>query len=465
MTDPDMLGRQRRVERRGDWLPYRYYLLLILTLITAHNYVDRMALGMMLQSIKRDLQLTDTQLGFLTGLSFFVFYSLMGIPLARWADRGNRVTIVMTTTALWSAAVALCGAATSFAQLLLIRIGVAVGEAGCVPTAHSLIADHFDRAERPKAVALYKLGNPLCLVAAYFGAGWLNELYGWRVTFVLIGIPGIALALLARATLREPRCTSPMRRAPPPANQLPLKAVCSVLWSIPSYVHLLIAYAVLSFFSFGIAQWQPAFFARSYGVSSGALGSWLALVMGGSGLIGIYVGGTLADRFAAGNEPLQLKWMAAAYCAFGLFSAAVYLAPTFHLALLCLALGNLGATSVLGPLFAMIQSLIPNRIRAMSIAILFLFANLLGNGLGPLTVGALSDAFLPRFADESLRYALLILCPGYLWCAWHVWSARATVLADLDAAHADDLHHKPLGEVVGASAATGRQPDPEPRNV
>src|SRR5688500_18999239 len=184
---------------------YKQYLLAVLLVVLASNYVDRLALGLLLQDIKVDLSLSDTQLGLLSGIAFALFYSVMGIPIARWADRGNRVLIISATASLWSVMVALCGFAGSFIQLLLIRIGIAVGEAGCIPPAHSLIADHFSRAERPRAVSIYMLGTPISIIIGYFLAGWLNELYGWRATFVILGLPGVAIAALAWLTLREPR--------------------------------------------------------------------------------------------------------------------------------------------------------------------------------------------------------------------------------------------------------------------
>src|SRR5690349_15063721 len=176
---------------------YRNYLLGVLSVVLAFNFVDRLALGLMLEAIKVDLHLSDTQLGLLTGIAFALFYSVMGIPIARWADRGNRVTIITVTTALWSVAVALCGMAGSFVQLLLIRVAVAVGEAGCVPPAFSLMADYFSRAERPRATAIYGLGGPLSGIVGFFLAGALYEIYGWRVTFVLLATPGLVLATLA----------------------------------------------------------------------------------------------------------------------------------------------------------------------------------------------------------------------------------------------------------------------------
>jgi len=184
---------------------YRRYLLAVLLLIQAFNAVDGLTLGIVLQNIKLDLHLTDTQLGFLSGIAFALFYGVMGIPIARWADRGNRITIIATTTALWSVAVSLCGVAANFTQLLLIRVFVAVGEAGCIPPAQSLIADYFPRAERPRAIGIYMLGGSVSVVIGYTLAGWLNQLYGWRATFIMIGLPGVALAALARFTLREPR--------------------------------------------------------------------------------------------------------------------------------------------------------------------------------------------------------------------------------------------------------------------
>jgi len=438
--------------RRSRIHGYKNYLLTVLLVILAFNYADRMVLGLLLQDIKVDFDLSDTQLGFLSGIAFAFFYSVMGIPIARWADRGNRVTIITITTALWSAAVALCGVAGNFVQLLLIRICVAVGEAGCIPTAHSLIADYFTRTERPRAVAIYMIGGPLSFVIGYFLAGWLNELYGWRVTFMLLGLPGLVLATLVWFTLREPRDAKPtLEAASRPAvaalsqpetavlssAQPSLKDVCVTLWANTTFRHLLFCFSVASFFSYGIGQWQPAFFIRSHGLGTGELGTWFATIWGVGGLLGIYWGGELASRHAAHNERLQLKAMAVAHCGFGVISACIYLAPNQYLALGLMGLAAVGGNLVIGPLFATIQTLVPGRMRAMSIALIYLFSHLIGMGLGPLAVGALSDAFRPWAVEESLRYALLALCPGYLWAGWHLWQGSRTVARDLEAVQVD----------------------------
>jgi predicted MFS family arabinose efflux permease len=428
---------------------YKGYLLTILMVVLAFNSVDRLALGLVLQNIKTDLQLSDTQLGFLTGIAFAIFYSVMGIPIARWADRGNRVRIISLTTAIWSAAVCLCALAGNFAQLLLIRIGVAVGEAGCIPPAHSLIADHFQRAERPRAVARYMLGGPLSAVIGFFVAGWLNELYGWRMTFAILGAPGLALAVLTRLSLREPRTQSPAshesagiadvgRNGITPSSATPsMREVFVTLWANATFRHLLLCFSVKSFFTYGIAKWQPAFFIRTHGLGTGELGTWLAVIYGVGGLVGTYWGGEWASRHAANNERLQLAAMAVLYCIFAVLFALVYLAPNRYWAFGFLSLAVVGMTMVSGPLFGTLQTLVPDRMRAVSIAIIYLFANLIGMGLGPLAAGALSDTLRPWAGQDSLRYALLALSPAYFWGAWHLWRASRTVTRDLQARRLD----------------------------
>lgn len=424
---------------------YKNYLLSVLVAIMASNYVDRQVFGLLLQDIKVDLSLSDTQLGFLTGIAFALFYAVMGIPIARWADRGNRITIIALATATWSAVVTMFGLASSFLHLLLIRIFAAVGEAGLVPPAHSLIADYFSRAERPRAVGIFKLGGPLSVVIGYFLAGWLNEIFGWRMTFMMLGLPGVGLAALAWFTLKDPRFDRHTQTDTASTNlvdqpigvtrkhtQPTMKEVFMTLWANRTFRHLLFGYSVIMLFGSGINKWQPAFFIRSHGLQTGELGTWLAIVSGGGGLLGTYLGGMWASRHAAQNERLQLKSMAIAYSAFGVVYAGIFLASHVYLAFALMGLALIGGSLATGPLFATIQTLVPERMRAMSIAIIYLFANLIGMGLGPLAVGVLSDALRPWLGEESLRYALIALCPGYLWVGCHLWLASRTVTRDLE---------------------------------
>jgi predicted MFS family arabinose efflux permease len=430
---------------------YKGYLLTLLLTILAFNYADRLALGLVLQEIKRDLHLSDTQLGFLTGIAFALFYSLMGIPIARWADRGNRALIISLTTGAWSVMVALSGTATSFARLLLIRIGVAAGEAGCIPAAHSLIADYFTRAERPRAVAIYMLGSSFSVVPGYYLAGWLNQLYGWRMMFAILSLPGIALAALAWFSLREPRRASltndgnrgrgaTVSNAAATSNHPNIKQVCATLWGNATFRHLLLCFAVVTFFGSGIGQWQPTFFVRTYGLKTGDLGTWFTLVAGGGGILGTYAGGVWASRHAASNERLQLKAMAILCSAFCAISACIYLSTSYYLAFALIGIGAAGLGTVIGPMFATIQTLVPPPMRAVSISVVFLASNLIGGGLGPLAVGALSDVLRPSVGEASLRYALLAMCPGYLWGGWHLWRASRTVSRDLQQRQTDSNH-------------------------
>lgn len=409
----------------------RSYLLCLLIAIYAFNNVDRLALGLLLQDMKVDLDLSDTQLGLLTGIAFSLFYSIMGVPIARWSDRGNRIRIIGITTIAWSGAVAMCGFVTNFVQLALVRVGVAIGEAGCVPPAHSLIAEHFSREERPRAVSRYMLGIPISLFVGFFFGGWLNEQFGWRITFILLGVPGLFLGALAWLTLRETRqsstesnssqseAVSAKEAVAPPT----LLAVFLFLWRQKAFRHLLFAFSVSSFFVAGLSQWKPSFFIRSYGLGTAELGFWLAVIYGAGGLVGTLAGGELAARFASRNERLQLGVMALVHAILGVASVFVYLPDNLAVSFTMMGLVLIGGAATNGPLFATIQTLVPEQMRATSVSLVYLSANLIGLGLGPLAVGYLSDVLRPHVGEESLRYALLAMCPGYFWCAFHLWRA------------------------------------------
>lgn len=430
---------------------YKQYLLVTLLLIQAFIFAERTLLGLVLQDIKVELDLSDTQLGLLSGIAFAFFYTLMGIPIARWADRGNRITLITITTALWGAAMVLCGMVGSFVQLLLVRVGVAVGEAGSFPAANSLIADHFTRAERPRATSIFMLNGALSMALAYLLGGWLNELYGWRVAFIAIGVPGLVLALLAKFTLREPRVeklaqTTVSMREPP--KQLGAVKVLKVLWQKGAFKHLLLAHAVLYLFNYGVMQWFPSFFVRSHGMPTDELGVWLAVIWGVGGSLGIYLGGVLASRYATHNEPLQLRFMAVVYSLFAFANVLIYLSADKHVALGLMALSAVVVSTANGPIFAIIQTIVPAPMRATAIALLFLFANLIGMGFGPLAVGMLSDALMPVFGQESLRYALVAMCPGFLWVGLHMWMASKTV-------------HSNMPDVESADERSASSPDSE----
>jgi MFS family permease len=408
---------------------YRNYILVLLAVIFAFSYVDRIALGMVLQSIKSSFHLSDLELGFLTGMAYALFNATFGLAIGRWADTGNRALIVTLTTALWSVMVILCGAARSFLQLLILRIGVAVGEAGCFPPAYSLIGDYFTRAERPSAMSKYTLGGSLSWFIGYFAAGWLSQRYGWRWMFVIIGIPGILLAGLAKLALREPRVQISQQQSVfrTPTRQPAVVVIMRTLWANQTYRALLLSLSVLGFFASGAVQWQPAFFMRSYGMSAGELGTWLGVIWGVGGLLGNYTGGYIASRYAAGNESLQLRVLAVLYANFGIISVFIYLTHSRYIAFALLGVGVIGATLGNGPIYAAMQTVVPPNMRGVSVAIITLFSNLIGAGLGPLAVGALSDFLHPSLGAQSLRYALIAASPGYVWAAWHCWQGASSI--------------------------------------
>lgn len=411
----------------------RTYLLILLTVVLASVRIDRVALGLCLQDIKIDLDLNDVQLGVLTGIASTLFYAALGVPIARRADRGNRVAIIAWAAAAWSISVAVSGAALGFMQLLLIRIVAAVGEAGCYPASLSLISDYFSRDDRPRAVARYMLGLPIALAVGNLATGRLNEICGWRAMFVLIGMPGMALAAMCALTLADPRRSCALCAGVVPesaAHDGSLKEVARVLWSSAAYRHLLLCFSIWGLFGYGILQWQPVFFVRSHHVTTGQLGAWMALIYGVGGFLGTYLGGRAASRFAANNESRQLCGVAIVYILLALLSAGAYLASDLYVALALLALCAIGGAASNGPLFAAIQTLVPSRMRATATALMYLFCNLVGMGVGPLVAGALSDGLQPWLEEESLRYALLALCPGYLWCAWHLRRASRAYLRD-----------------------------------
>ena len=401
--------------------------------ILAFNNVDRLALGLVLQDVKADLRLNDSELGLLSGIAFAVFYSLLGIPIARWADRGDRVFIIGLTTAAWSVAVALCGVARTFIQLMAIRVAVGIGEAGCVPPAHSLIADYFARRDRPRALAVYLQGYSASVILGYLVAGWLDEKWGWRAMFVLIGLPGLVLGAIAYWTLKEPRRHAQLSTANAKSDHgITLRQTWLILSRNRAYRNLLLGYGLLCFFSYGAVNWQPAFFIRSFGVDTAELGGWLTLVYGVFGVAGTYLGGLAASRWAAHDEERQLKACAVINLAFnGLLWALIYVVHDYRQALALMAISTFGGAAILGPIYASIQTLAPERIRAMAIALVLLFVNLVGLGFGPLSVGVLSDALRPFAGDESLRYALLAMSPGYLLVSWYLWRASRTFSADL----------------------------------
>jgi len=412
---------------------YRRYVLGVLTAVYVSNYVDRQILSILLEPIKHAFSLSDTQLGFLSGISFAIFYATLGIPIAMWADRGSRRSIITLATVIFSVMTAVCGLATSFGQLALARIGVGIGEAGSSPPSHSIVADFYRPHERATAMAIFALGVNLGILIGFLAGGWINELFGWRAAFLVVGAPGLLLALLVRTTLREPpRGQSEGRDHEARAAAPPLAEAFRTFWRVRSLRHIAAGATLNSFVGYGAVAWVPAFLIRSFGMSTGDVGTALALIIGIVGGAGTFLGGYTADRLARRDVRWNV-WLVAA-CVGGAtpFAFGVYLAPDAFWSLVSFLVPAAVGALYLGPSLAMVQGLVPLRMRTLASAVLLFVINIIGLGLGPQTIGILSDLLAPRFGEESLRYALLLAGLVNVWAALHFLLAGRTLARDLE---------------------------------
>jgi len=335
-----------------------------------------------------------------------------------------------------------------------VRVGVAVGEAGCTPAAYSLIADYFPREDRPRAIAMYWVGGSVSVIIGYIAAGWLNYHYGWRLMFVCLGLPSLVIAGLTWWSLDEPRRASSgvIETSIAPTEMPGILHIIQVLWRNKTFRYVLAMQCILYFFGTGLGVWQASFFIRSYGLKAEWLGFYLAVAYGIGGIVGTYGGGYLASRYAPKDERLQFRILAFTEVGFAVVSALVYLARQPFLSLSLLGFSFVGGTLQAGPVFATTQTVVPERMRAVSISVIFLFANLVGAGFGPVLVGALSDVLRPYFGAESLRYSLLAMCPGYFAAAWLCWKVSRTVSTDTRVA--EDTNTRSGEECTAAETAT-----------
>ena len=274
---------------------YPRYLLGLLVVVYTFNFIDRQILSILLESIRLDMDLSDTQLGFLTGFSFALFYATLGIPIARIADRSSRGKVIAISLGLWSLMTAVCGLAQNFTHMLFARIGVAVGEAGGSPPAHSLITDYFPPHKRASALAIYATGTPIGILLGLMLGGWLNEAFGWRTAFFVVGAPGVLLAFVVWFTAKEPNLRSAATRRD---DQVSLKEVFRYLKGLKSFRYLVIASSLHAFAAYGVLQWTPTFLIRTHGMSTTQLGLYLGLIIGTTGVLGVLAGGFLADRLS-----------------------------------------------------------------------------------------------------------------------------------------------------------------------
>jgi len=410
---------------------YRWTVLVILTLVYTFNFIDRQILVILQEPIKLELGLSDAQLGLLTGFSFALVYVTAGIPIAWLADRSNRRNIVAASLAFWSAMTALSGLVQNFGQLLAARLGVGIGEAGGSPPSHSMISDYFPPQNRGTALSFYSMGIYVGILFGYAAGGWIAENFGWRTAFFLVGIPGIAYALLVLWVVKEPRRGRWDEGGTPPKSSF--KQTWDCLRQRPTFWWISIGCAFSAFISYGNGNFMPSFLIRSHGMSLTEVGLALGLIAGISGAIGTFLGGFLADKLGVRD----VRW----YLWIPMLGGLGSLLPAYYtllgdnktLIIAAMVPSQILSTLYLGPCIATCHNLVSPGMRAMASAILFFVLNMIGLGLGPLTVGLLSDTFAAPFGEENLRYAMLTTLSISLTGVFFLWQGVSRLKADLEA--------------------------------
>ncbi len=427
---------------------YRSYAMGLLLVIYILNFVDRQVVNILAEPIKNELGLLDWQLGAMSGLAFAIFYTLLGLPIARYAEKGNRPYIIAVSLALWSAFTAVCGLAQNFVQLVLARIGVGIGEAGCTPPAHSLITDYVPKEKRASALAFYSMGTPLGSLVGMGLGGVIADAYGWRWAFIVCGLPGLILALIVALTLIEPRAKKVLDDVKRVAATGPsFKDALKVLTSKRTFWFIAFAAAIKAFIGYGHAPFTASFFLRNHGEevaalaaqfglqSQGFLGLALGIVGGLAGALGAFVGGQIADKYGAKD----LRAYASVPAVAALATIPVYcFAMTVDSA--AIGIGTLAINAILGtlwygPVYATAQSIAPAHMRATASAIMLFIINLVGLGLGPLAVGILSDYLAigrSMGSAEGVRWALIISVLANFGAVALFWFARKTIREEME---------------------------------
>lgn len=408
----------------------------ILLIVYIFNFVDRQIVNILAEPIARDLRLSDTQIGLMTGLAFALFYTALGLPIARYADKPttNRPRLIAIALAIWSAMTALCGVAANFWQLLLARIGVGVGEAGCTPPAHSLISDMVPKEKRSSALAFYALGIPIGTLLGMLIGGFLADWVGWRRAFLVVGLPGVAMALVVVWLLRDPRQSeaAPVAAATSATPELSMFAAMRALMQSRAFVLLIAAGSSAAFLSYGKTTWTTIFFQRTHGMTPGEVGLWFGLAGGAAGILGTFFGGWLADRYGATNRRHVLTAPAIGMAVAAPIAFLAYQATSWQMSLALLFVPTLLNSLYYGPTYSSAQGLVPLRARAVAAATVLFFQNLIGLGLGPLFFGMLSDLLQPAYGEDSVRYVLYGAAFLGLIPAFFFWRCSLRLNQELD---------------------------------
>jgi MFS family permease len=405
----------------------RYYVLALLTAVYALNFLDRTIFNVLIEPIKKEFTLSDTTMGLLAGFGFVLFYSLLGIPIARVADRLSRRNIVALAFAFWSAMTFLCGMASSVASLAIARIGVGIGESAGTPASQSMIADLFDKNERPRALGIYAIGTYLGVFLGYFIGGYVNQHYGWRMAFFSAGLPGIALAAILWLTIAEPKRGANAEVFTPE----PIGPTLGFLASQKSFIIVLIGFCLTTYTNYATAAWIPPFMARVHHLSSAEIGTYAGTFKGLFGMAGTLVGGLMVAQISRRDDRWKLWAPAITSGLAGPVFALCLLTPDFATMVAALAATSFLVGFHLGPIFAIAQTVARPSMRALASAIILLTATCFGQGVGPLAVGMINDALKNDYGAEAVRYSLLSAAlTTMLGALLFVWAA-ASIRADI----------------------------------
>jgi len=383
---------------------YRNYVLILITMSAVLSYLDRQIMGILLPQIKREFDLQDWQLGFMTGPAFSFIFIALTIPLAIVADRTSRAMVISVCTLLFSVMTIACGYAGSFIQLCLGRFGIGIGEAGTLPASNSIIAELFPLERRATATAVLGSGVNIGLLVAYLAGGYVAENYGWRNAFLLAGGPGLVVALLFFFTVKMPRQSS----GPSAAQNATFKETFLHMWAIPAYRWLVAGSALATWSLAGMFSFTPLFLVQNHGISISDAGYLLALYCGVLGAIATYTTGVVADRVGKRHISKVMLVPTFTYGVIVPFVFIFYLSPNSNIALIAGAVPLMLVMSYGAPAFALAQTLALPHMRAQSVAILITACYLFGSGMGPFFLGLASDLLRPIAGDQSLPYALLL---------------------------------------------------------
>lgn len=385
---------------------YRTYVLIALAVVGFMCAVDKVVISMFMEPIKKEFGLSDTQLGMMTGLAFSVMGGVASVPLARWADRGNRKWIIAGSFAVWTVMTAASGMATNFVQMLAARLGVGIGEAGCFPSTHSMLGDYYPRTLRPRALAVHSAGTYLGMLGGLLGGGILVQTVGWRAGFIWLGLAGLVLAAIFHLTVREPARVDAMSHPPVAAGT----TLWSQLGDPKSFWLLVMAFSTTSLAGSSVMVWLPSYFTRAFALSPMQIGLGLGLCLGVATAIGSIIGGQIAVRRAKQSKSWGAGFSAGVTVVVMPFFLGSFYAPSPLLAFVLLFCAFSTAGMILGPVFSTLQDLVSPNARATALAVVALFGVLVGQGLGPLLVGALSDALGVKNGDAGgLRTAMTLV--------------------------------------------------------